>query len=166
MITWCKWLEMVLKERQGVKISEISPRCHLIIVSGDPDKDIEFKDGLVERGFEVTFCADTKRILPTIERIMPKFKTTVLVVDVCLPAQSGFEIVRRLSEQYRQDQLSVIMMSRHSCSEDRLEATNVGAIDLLKKPITAYEVEALLEKERMRKFKNEIGNLVFDISYE
>ncbi len=157
---------MGFKEREGRKLAEISPRCHLIVVSGDPEKDVEFKDGLVDGGYEVTFCSEPKRIFTVVDRVMPKFKTTVLLVDICLPAQSGFEIVRRISEQYPQQQLPIIMMSRHSCGEDRLEATNVGAIDLIKKPVDANDIAAILEKEKMRQLKNEIGGLVFGISDE
>lgn len=152
--------------RSERKLAQLSPGCHLIILSADPEKDAESADQLKKGGFEVTFCSEARRVNNVIDRIMPKWKTTVLLVDVCLPTLSGFELVRRVLEQYSQEELAVIMMSRHGCGEDRLEATAAGALDLIKKPLTLEAVEVILEKERMRKLKNEIGSMVFGFSYD
>lgn len=59
----------------------------------------------------------------------------VIVLDVILPGQSGFELCRELKAQQTLDKIPVIMCSTKSTDADKLWGSMLGADAYLAKPV-------------------------------
>jgi two-component system OmpR family response regulator len=64
----------------------------------------------------------------------------VIVLDVMLPGQDGFEVCRQLREQ--QNWAGVLMLTARDAVEDRVTGLNSGADDYLVKPFSFAELVA------------------------
>jgi two-component system OmpR family response regulator len=64
----------------------------------------------------------------------------VIVLDVMLPGQDGFEVCRQLREQ--QNWAGVLMLTARGAVEDRVAGLNSGADDYLVKPFSFAELVA------------------------
>jgi DNA-binding response OmpR family regulator len=140
-----------------------APNGSLMLVSGSPDDDKSLVPVLEEGGYNVILVAEARKA-EYVGDMKPKgWVPTIVLVDLTLPDMSGYELVRRLSDKYYQKSM-ILMMSRHSCPEDVLEATSAGAVGMLKKPVTLAGVNELVEKERMRRLKSQAGEAAFIIN--
>ena len=143
---------------------QVSKKGPLLLVTGTSDSgtiaDLE------KAGFDVVLCQDPTKAV-TIADIKPSnWQPTIIVVDVILPQMSGYEVVRRLNEKWALKKIPILMIAQHPSPEDMLELQSVGAIALLQKPLTWSALADVIEKERMKRLKAEIGDLVFKIGYE
>lgn len=65
---------------------------------------------------------------------------TVLLLDLMMPATSGFELLRSLREQYNNDELPIIVLSARGQEKDQQLALQLGANDYLVKPCEGEEL--------------------------
>ena len=142
-----------------------APNGSLIIVSGSPDEDKSLVSNLEKGGYNVIFVADPRKAEYVGDMKPKNWVPSVVLVDLTLPDMSGYELVRRLADKYYQKSM-ILMMSRHACPEDILESTSAGAVGMLKKPVTLEAMNELVEKERMRRLKAQVGEVAFKINYE
>ena len=122
-----------------------------IIVTAELEQEETLVKALNEAGFEVVLCKDPKRALTVIESKNERFRPAIFVVDVSLPGISGYELTRRLSEKYYERRIPIVIMSKYKSKEDELEATNVGAVGVIAKPLTAEALKDVLEKQKQRR---------------
>lgn len=66
----------------------------------------------------------------------------VILLDVQLPGQSGFDICRRLQEEAQTAHVPVIFLTARGALEDRLFGFDSGGIDYLTKPFAIAELKA------------------------
>lgn len=66
----------------------------------------------------------------------------IVLLDVMMPGVDGFSFLAAVRERYSMDEVSVIMVSAVSESEEVMRATNMGANDYLTKPINAKRLYA------------------------
>ncbi len=71
--------------------------------------------------------------------------TDLILLDVMLPDQNGFEVCRQLKENQMTSHIPVIMVGSKLLSEDAVEALYLGADDYLKKPFDYEELIARME---------------------
>ena len=137
-----------------------------IVVLAGPGEDTITQKSLEEIGFEPVFVKDPNKVFAVMAGKPDRWKPTMFLVDVMLPSLGGFEVVRRLNEKFGEKTTPIVMMSPHDSAEDRLESMNLGCVSLLKKPVTADMILQLLEQEKIKKLKSQIGTMAFDINYE
>ena len=142
------------------------PNGGIIIVDGDQSYQAALQADMEKNGFEVFFAETVNRLFTLMETKFDKFKPTMVVVDTILPQMSGFEVVRRFVDKYADKKIPVLMTSKYKSEEDTLEIHNAGAKGLLEKPLTAQTFRHVIEREKIKKMKGEIGDMVFDINYE
>lgn len=144
------------------------PKKHgaIVLVPKDPAAEAAHVKEMEAAGFEVHVCGEPKFALSVIEKKPKNWKPLFFIVEIILPQTSGFELVRRIIERYGDKNIPIVMMSQHKSKEDELEAHNAGAIAVLQKPVTSKAIKDLIEKEKMKKLKSEIGTMAFDINYE
>ena len=139
----------------------------LVIVSADDLLTAESIKGFEADGFDITVCSDAKKALNLREIKPPRWSPAVIVVDVVMPQTSGFEVVRRLIEQYGTRRIPMLMMSKYNSPEDRAEATNVGASSVIPKPLTPERLREALEKldaERTKKMRSDMRGIRVDVA--
>jgi diguanylate cyclase (GGDEF)-like protein/PAS domain S-box-containing protein len=69
----------------------------------------------------------------------------LLLLDVEMPGQSGFEVLSKLRAAYSRSELPVIMVTARSSGEDVVEALKIGANDYVTKPIDFQVALARIE---------------------
>ena len=74
-------------------------------------------------------CASAEEAL----RIMRENPADVIVLDIKLPGMNGLELLGRLRKEWPGTE--VIMISGHATIQDAIEATRLGAYDVLEKPL-------------------------------
>ena len=135
----------------------------VVLVAGTPESGEEVACQLRGGGFEVVVCRNPMRAFSVYDRKAIKKTPCLYLVDLVLPQMSGFVMARRLADHLAQKAIPVVLMSSCPSAEDRLEASLVGALAVLKKPLSVQDVVDVLEKDRMKKLRSEIGDLVLNI---
>ncbi len=138
----------------------------VLLVDADPATQEHARDDLKSAGCDVYCANDGAHALRVIESKFSKMTPTIIIIDICLPQLSGFELVRRLSEKYDPRKVPFLMTSKYASPEDNLEVSNLGAHGPIQKPLSTDVVDQLFEKLRMRKLKSEIGGMVFEVNYD
>jgi DNA-binding response OmpR family regulator len=87
-------------------------------------------------GFEVRLAADGNEALAAVAEDVPD----VVIADVMMPRMGGFELVRRLREDPRTEDVSIIMLTARGLKADKLEGLTAGADDYLTKPFDNEEL--------------------------
>lgn len=140
-----------------------APNGPLVIVTSSLEADVANASDLQGAGFEVCWVKTPSKAVDIVESKPKGWKPTIFIVDTVLTESSGFEIVRRLSAKYASLGAPIIMMSKYKCPEDLVEATTAGASTLIMRPLKSKDILDVLEKERMKKLKAEIGTIAFNI---
>jgi DNA-binding response OmpR family regulator len=73
----------------------------------------------------------------------PRLRPRLLLLDVEMPGLDGFDILQALGKSGDLDNMSVIMLTRRTTTEDIVRARRLGAVDYLAKPV---EAPLLLER--------------------
>ncbi|HEX5831630.1 MAG TPA: sigma-54 dependent transcriptional regulator [Gemmatimonadaceae bacterium] len=89
-------------------------------------------------GYEVRTAADAPLGLAEYERFRPH----LVFLDVKLPGMDGLEALRRLRE--KDPGATVVMISGHATIQTAVEATQLGAYDILEKPLDTDRILVLL----------------------
>lgn len=105
----------------------------------DDDKNIRksLKEILEDENYEVEVFASGKACLKQLE----KEKPSVILLDVWLQNEDGIEILKEIKKI--QPLVPVIMISGHATIEIAVQATKLGAIDFIEKPLS---IQSLLGK--------------------
>jgi len=107
------------------------------------------RDALREGGYDVVEAADGQEALQVCAREQPD----LVMLDVVMPRLTGLETCRILKAKAQSDYLPVIMISKRSSANARVEGLRSGADDYLDKPFDPDElrarVEVLLRTRRM-----------------
>ena len=77
-----------------------------------------------------------------LKKIKEKRKVDIVLLDVMMPKMSGFEVCRKLRENYSIIDLPVILITAKNTSEDVLTGFEVGANDYITKPFYGQELRA------------------------
>ncbi len=115
------------------------------------DDEVEFADTLAERlrtrGLEVDVVHNGNDALAKV-RERPY---DALILDFAMPGMDGIETLKKLVAQT--PDVQVMLLSGHATIKTAVEASKLGAIDILEKPT---DIETILEKIRQAR-TNRIG---------
>lgn len=89
-------------------------------------------------GYRVLTAETGREALTLAEQEKPE----LVLLDVMMPELSGYEVCRRLREQYTRFELPVIMLSALGQVQDRVKGFEVGANDYIIKPFNKDELAA------------------------
>lgn len=99
---------------------------------------------LVNDGFSVVTAYNGTDALKAVEEQEP----SLAVLDVMLPDMTGFELCRRLREQYL---FPIIMLTAKVEAADKITGLTMGADDYITKPFNPLELSARV-KSQLRRF--------------
>src|SRR4030095_11851106 len=117
-------------------------RNSTILVVDDDARNARLMESIRKAsGYSVMSAYDGDEALDKIAREHPD----AVLLDVMMPRMSGFEVCRRLPDQYETRLLPVIMITALNALEEKVQALELGADDFLTKPVNRVE---LLEKRR------------------
>jgi two-component system, OmpR family, alkaline phosphatase synthesis response regulator PhoP len=113
-----------------------SERTRILVVEDDESIALGLKMNLEAEGYVVETVADGESGL---DRALAD-KPDLLILDVMLPRQNGFEVVAHLRDQG--SRVPVIMLSARGSETDKVMGLNLGAEDYITKPFGLAELLA------------------------
>ncbi|MBZ0168330.1 response regulator in two-component reguatory system, sigma54 dependent transcriptional regulator [Candidatus Methylomirabilis lanthanidiphila] len=112
----------------------------LLIVDDERTLARSIKLFMAEQGYEAEVAENGDKALELLDRLRPD----LVFLDVCLPGQSGMELLGRIKEFDRN--IAVIMMTAYGSIEGAVEAVKLGAFDYIKKPVDLDELKLLADR--------------------
>jgi CheY-like chemotaxis protein len=117
-----------------------APPPLVLVVDDDADVSLVLERSLKRLGYDVLIAADGDDGLQQALQARP----AVILADVHMPGMDGHALLRSLMRSDLQS--SVVLMSAQGELDDAISAMREGAVDYLKKPWTADELAAVLER--------------------
>jgi two-component system, OmpR family, alkaline phosphatase synthesis response regulator PhoP len=134
---------MTTDERQA------KPR--ILVVEDDESIALGLKMNLEDEGYQVESVADGEMGLDKALSESPD----LIILDVMLPRQNGFEVVQHLREQG--SRIPVIMLSARGAETDKVMGLNLGAEDYITKPFGLAELLARVNAVLRRAELHRVG---------
>jgi len=117
----------------------------LVLVAEDNERLASFvRKGLLEQGFAVDIATDGEEA--TYMALTGAYE--VIVLDIMLPRQSGFDVIRRLRSEGVKT--PIICLTARDGLQDRVTGLDLGADDYLVKPFEFAELLARIRALRRR----------------
>jgi len=136
------------------------PRRRILLVEDEPGLVLTLTDRLQREGFAVTAVHDGHDAVRTARRQ----RFDLVVLDIMLPGQDGFEVCTRLRR--RDDRTPILMLTARSAVTDRVRGLRLGADDYLQKPFEMSEllarIQALLRRAAPAGRRRQIGRAQVD----
>jgi sigma-B regulation protein RsbU (phosphoserine phosphatase) len=114
----------------------------LVLIVDDAEFNRHFLEQILrKKGFRNIVCAESgENALALTSQIEPD----CILLDVLMPGIDGFETCRRLRTEKRFARTPIIMQTSLTGKEDRRQAFEAGASDIISKPLDHAEIEARL----------------------
>ncbi|MFC0349201.1 MULTISPECIES: response regulator [Undibacterium] len=110
----------------------------ILIVDDSPTERYFLTDILVKNGFSVSTAENGEDALTKIKADKPQ----LILMDVVMPGQNGFQITRAISRDPDTQDVPVIICTSKNQETDRIWGLRQGARDYLVKPIDPQELLA------------------------
>ena len=108
-------------------------KYHILVVDDDIKIKELIKQFLVEKGLIVSTASDAKEAKEKIEI----FNFSLIVLDVMMPGQSGYELTRELKSSKN---IPILLLTAKGETENRIHGLEIGADDYLGKPFEPREL--------------------------
>jgi two-component system phosphate regulon response regulator OmpR len=106
---------------------------HVLVIDDDRRLRELLQRFLMEHGYRVSTAANAQEASAKLDHLM----FDLLVLDVMMPGENGFDFARRL----RQDSaVPILMLTARADSSDRIRGLEIGADDYLPKPFEPREL--------------------------
>ena len=112
----------------------------ILIVDDSPTERYFLTDILVKNGFSVSTAENGEDALAKIKADKPQ----LILMDVVMPGQHGFQITRAISRDPETQDVPVIICTSKNQETDRIWGLRQGAREYLVKPIDPQELLAKL----------------------
>jgi len=128
--------------KHNPKNSDSQDRTDILVIEDDPDSRKEIKAALDAGGFHVVEAESGVHSFRIIERKKWTWVPAAVLVDLVMPEVSGYDVVRRIAERYKERDVPIVVVSRLATPDDILEAQFAGADVFVVKP---FQPSALVE---------------------
>jgi sigma-B regulation protein RsbU (phosphoserine phosphatase) len=123
---------------EAVKFSEISD-CKILIVDDVAVLRTLIQTCLMKAGFNNLHLAESGGdALEKLEELNPD----LLILDIVMPGIDGFEVCRRIRNTKQYANLPILVQTGMEATQERAQVFEVGANDLIPKPLNVYELVA------------------------
>ena len=107
----------------------------ILVVEDSPTERFYLADLLGKKGYQVITAETGEEALIKVKTERPK----LVVMDVVMPGQSGFQITRAITRDPETKDIPVILCTSKSTETDRIWGLRQGAKDYLVKPVKPEE---------------------------
>jgi twitching motility two-component system response regulator PilH len=114
------------------------PIKNILIVDDSPTDRQFLSELLAKNGFQVSTAENADEALAKAKQLKPD----LVLIDVVMPGQSGFQATRALSRDEATKQIPVIICTSKSQETDRAWGMKQGARDYIVKPVKGPELLA------------------------
>jgi DNA-binding NtrC family response regulator len=138
------------KKKQNHDKTDSKDKLKILVLDDEEHFTEEMQFYLQEVGFE-TYTVN--EVLPGLE-ILKNHKIDLMILDIRLRGANGFDILTQVKEEY--PSVEVIIVCGFGDMETAIRAFRLGALDYIKKPFRAGELQIALERAaKMIKHKKE-----------
>jgi class 3 adenylate cyclase len=116
----------------------MADRARILVVDDTPQNVKLLADVLAAKGYDVVTASSGAQALEEVARAEPD----LVLLDVVMPAMSGYEVCRRIRANPATELLPVVMVTALDPGEERVKGLEAGADDFLTKPINQPELLA------------------------
>jgi signal transduction histidine kinase/DNA-binding response OmpR family regulator len=127
-------------------------RRRLLIIEDEPDLRSYLTRLFSKDGYAVEAVGDVETALTSLDSNAPD----LVITDVMLPGQSGFDLLATLRQDERMARLPVVVLTARADAESAVEAFAAGADDFVVKPFNSAE---LLARVRAHDQMNQLRDL-------
>ncbi len=120
----------------------------ILIVDDEPIVREAISDWLKDAGYEVMTAESGEAAL----ELVAKQDFGVMVVDIRLPGMTGIKVLKEVKAV--RPEIKSIIITAYPTADTAAEATKLGAIDYLIKPIAPDDLERLI-RETLRKCESQ-----------
>jgi two-component system OmpR family response regulator len=108
-----------------------------ILIAEDEPSILEALSFVMQRaGWTVQSVTDGEAVISAVRRMRPR----VLVLDVMMPKQSGFEVLKQIRSDSATRDLPVLVLTAKGQQQDRRVAEELGADRFVTKPYSNVDV--------------------------
>lgn len=123
--------------------SEPPPQTFKILVVDDEPVNIQvLTNHLRQQNYAITIATNG---IEALEQIKTGYKPDMVLLDVMMPKMTGYEVCRKLREQFPVNELPIVMLTAKNQVPDLVEGLEAGANDYLTKPISKNELMARIK---------------------
>jgi twitching motility two-component system response regulator PilH len=112
------------------------PIKKILIVDDSPTERYFLNELLSKHGFAVTAVESAEEAVTKLQGALPD----LILMDVVMPGQNGFQFTRQLSKDPVTQNIPVIMCTSKNQQTDRIWGLRQGARDYVTKPVKAEEL--------------------------
>ncbi len=113
----------------------------IMVVDDEPDIRDLVREILEDEGYAVVVAEDVKTAREAIAERLPD----LVLLDIWMPEQDGVSLLKEWREQGTL-KFPVVMISGHGTVETAVEATRLGAVDFIEKPLSLARLLLSVEK--------------------
>ena len=141
-----------------------SHSAKILVIDDRPLSRMTAVDLLVLEGYQVLETASDRSIFDAIQEQQPD----LLLLDTTPQGKDGFELCQQIKQDNRTSDLPVILTTIEASREQRIKLAQVGADDLLTKPLDRFElaakVKSLLSRKRLNEGLDQTEQVLFSIA--
>ncbi|MEO8444678.1 MAG: sigma-54 dependent transcriptional regulator [Gammaproteobacteria bacterium] len=115
--------------------------AHILVVDDEDDIRTTISDILEDEGYVVSVAADAVAARTVIGQDRPD----LILLDVWMPNVDGITLLREWSRE-GEPRCPVVILSGHGTVETAVEATRLGAVDFVEKPLSLAKLLRTVEK--------------------
>ena len=146
-------------------VNNLEPNYAKILVVDDrPLSRMTAVDLLSLDGYEVSEANSDRKIFDSIVEQKPD----LLLLDIMLQNTNGFEVCKQLKQDERTKDLPIILTAVEARREYRIKVVEVGADELLTKPLDRFELSAkvrnLIDRKRLNEGLDQTEQVLFSIA--
>lgn len=114
------------------------PIQKVLVVDDSPTERYFLTDILIKNGFSVSTAENGEEALLKVKADKPQ----LILMDVVMPGQNGFQITRAISRDPETENVPIIICTSKGQETDRIWGLRQGARDYIVKPIDPKELLA------------------------
>jgi DNA-binding NarL/FixJ family response regulator len=118
------------------------PRAPVLIVDDDGETRARLAAGVTRAGFDIREASTGEEAVEIAEAETP----ALVILDVCLPGISGYEVCHALRQRFGAGLPIVFVSAARTESYDRVAALLIGGDDYLVKPVAPDELAIRIER--------------------
>lgn len=145
------------KYRESDSIQIPAGRKQKILLIEDDEEIRSFLEDKLNDYFELSSAADGLRGLEKAIELPPD----LIVCDVMMPEMNGFEVTRKIKEDFETSHIPIILLTAYSSPEHQLEGIDAGADAYIMKP---FSIQYLIT--RIRKLIEQREKLQYKFAHE
>lgn len=113
----------------------------ILVVDDEPDIRTTVQEILVDEGYEVSTAEDAASARRAREQARPD----LVLLDIWMPDEDGITVLKGWRDGGELE-FPVVMMSGHGTVETAVEATRMGAVDFIEKPLSLQKLLLTVER--------------------